>query len=96
MKTKLHTKGPKVQRDRAKCVQKYRELTDYFWWKKSVPDDELAGKSPQFIYDLAEDFYNRLTRKQKQRYAEAIGAVPRSNPRFLKRYKMRQAAGATA
>lgn len=77
---RLHTKGPKVKRDRAKCVEKYRHMADFFWWKKSVSDDQLAGMSPQTVYNLSEDFFNALTRKQKQKYAESIGAVPRSNP----------------
>jgi len=77
---KLHGKGPKIGRDREICVQKYRELSTYFWWKKSATDEQLARLTPTGIYNLASDFYNALATKQKRQYAEHIGASQRSNP----------------
>ena len=67
----LHEKGAKSKRDRARCIQKYHEIVDFFGGPR-VSDAELAKLSVNHLYQLGEAVYNRQTIAKKRKYAEHL------------------------
>ena len=76
---KLHDKGFKGQRDRAKCAQKYAEICKYFH-VRPLADKDLAILSVERFYRLSEDIFNRQSIKAKRKFADAVYGP--SNPEY--------------
>lgn len=81
--TIIHEVGWKGERDRAQAIQSYERMSKFFHERKVSPKD-MAEMTNLEVYHLAEDLYNRQSRKMKDAYAEEIGAIPRRKPLAFK------------
>jgi hypothetical protein len=82
----IHDQGAKAERDRRKVVLKYLELCQYLKLRP-MGDDRIAKLKSSELYRFCEDTYNKAPASAKRFYAQAIGAVPRSNPRAYRWFR---------
>jgi hypothetical protein len=95
--TVIHEVGWKGERDRAQAIQSYERMSKFFHEREVRPRD-MAEMTNLEVYRLAEDLFNRQSRKAKDAYAEEIGAIPRREPLAFKWFlhDLRRYKGATS